>query len=139
MNIFGDIYLNNITLFRNNVNLEGILLQNIEKMILKNFKCFQNNENLNFSGGCFGSYNVRLRFLFNIQVVESYSNTTTVGVKIIDDEMQDLDSSASSLQVINFFYCYNSKINRSMFSIAPLLIIMFITSRSSKQVVHYIS
>ena len=79
------IILIGLIFFRNNVNSENILIKNAKKTILKNLEFRKNNNQyFNFTGGCVGIYDSNYLFLLNVNVFESYSNMTTMGIKIID-------------------------------------------------------
>ena len=56
---------------------------------MQNCNCFQNNEftgnNYPSLGGCFGTYNIKIRIFLNIQINNCFSNQTTFGIKIIDE------------------------------------------------------
>ena len=94
------IVLNGLIFFQNDVNSDGILIKNVQKAILKNLEFQENNKNLNFSGGCVGIYDTEYIFLFNINVVGSYSNMTTVGIKIIENYNDDVvEQETSKFQV----------------------------------------
>ena len=67
------------------MNSENILIKNAKKTILKNLEFRKNNNQyFNFTGGCVGIYDSNYLFLLNVNVFESYSNMTTMGIKIIE-------------------------------------------------------
>lgn len=78
-------------LFLKNIVKEQILTTKnviIEKII--NTSCMMNNQENSdyiYLGGCFKSYNVKYRTYSNITIDSGYSDYTTIGLKIIDEEI----------------------------------------------------
>lgn len=84
------ILLENCLFLKNIVKEQILTAKNvmIEKII--NTSCLMNNQEISdyiYLGGCFKSYNAKYRTYSNITIYSGYSDYTTIGLKIIDEEM----------------------------------------------------
>lgn len=97
------------------VGKHALEIINANQLILKSINCsISNSTNENRSliyksiGGCFKTKNIYSREIDNLKIFNSFSDTTSYGIKIIDENEYFLQNSSDSFE---FQVCFKFFIN----------------------------
>ena len=88
-NTKSNFIINDSIFSSNTVKSNLIDIRNIRYQSFTNTQCLLNNfNNINkeYLGGCFRSHNVNERIYSNVTISFCYSDFTTIGIKIVDEE-----------------------------------------------------